>query len=154
MKQIIDAFLKDKKVAIAGVSRKGNSWGNNLMEEFKKLGYEVFPVNPNADEIEGVKCYRNVAALPNDVHGLVFATKPQATTLIAKEIPSSHIKRVWIQKGAGKGSYSEEAFQTLKENNIDIVYKLCPMMFFDGTGIHRFHYRMRKFFGGVPAGVA
>lgn len=153
MKQIIEDFIADKKVAIAGVSRKPTKWGNNLMDELEKLGYEVFPVNPHTDLLKGLKCYRSVAELPKEVSGLIVATKPMATEILATEIPASGIKRVWIQKGIGKGSYSENAFQTLKEKNIDVVYGLCPMMFFNGTGMHRFHYKLRRFFGGVPAGV-
>lgn len=153
MKKVIKAFIEDHLIAIAGVSHNSDKWGNSLMRELMKLGYTVYPINPTLGEVEGVRCYASVRDLPSEVHGIIFSTKPDITTLISKEIPGSEIKRVWMHRGAGKGAYSEDAFSLLKEHNIGIVYDLCPMMFFNGKGIHRFHYKLRKLFGGVPEGV-
>lgn len=149
MKKIIDEFLEQKHIAIAGVSRNNNKWGNGLMKELQKKGIRIYPVNPFADELEGEKCYHDVKSLPAEVESLIIATKPGDTEDLVRQCKDSGIKRVWMQKGAGKGSASEEAIRFCRENNIPYVYGFCPMMFF-GSGMHSFHFWLRKTFGKMP----
>jgi len=149
MKNTINEFLAEKHIAIAGVSRNSMKWGNGLMKELKKSGIKIYPVNPHAEELEGEKCYHSIAELPAEVSSLIIATKPKYSESIVKEIEKSSIKRVWMQKGAGKGSASKEALDFCRTNNIPYVYGFCPMMFF-GTGGHKFHFWLRRNFGKVP----
>lgn len=149
MKATINNFIEDKHIAIAGVSRDDRKWGNGLMKELEKLGYTIYPINPNTDEIKGKKCYRNISDLPEDIKSLIIATKPKDTLELVKQVKNSNIKQVWMQRGAGKGSASPEAIEYCKENGINYVYGFCPMMFF-GTGMHKFHFWMRKNFGKMP----
>lgn len=150
MKKVIDEFLEQKHIAIAGVSRNKNKWGNNLMRELKKKNIRIYPVNPYADELEGEKCYHTLSKLPFEAESLIIATKPKDTEKLVKQIPGSGIKRVWMQKGGGAGSASISAIEYCIENNIPYVYGFCPMMFF-GKGVHRFHFWLRKNFGKIPA---
>jgi len=150
MKNTINEFLAEKNIAIAGVSRNSMKWGNGLMKELVKKGIKVYPVNPHADTLEGEKCYHHIAELPEEVKSLIIATKAKYTEAILKEVNNSGIKRVWMQKGAGKGSASAEAVSYCKQNNIPYVYGFCPMMFF-GTGMHKFHFWMRTHLGKVPS---
>jgi Protein of unknown function (DUF5661)/CoA binding domain len=47
-------FLANKRVAVTGVSRKPENHGSNVVyKRLRERGYEVFAVNPNADEVEG-----------------------------------------------------------------------------------------------------
>ena len=151
MQNTINEFLAAKHIAIAGVSRttKGK-WGNALMKELSKKGYTVYPVNPFADELENVKNYKTVKDLPAEVKSLIIATKPDATNQLVKEAKDAGITRVWMQKSSGKGSATPEAIQFCKENNLDYIYGICPMMAY-GKGPHKFHYWIRKTFGGLPA---
>ncbi|MFC2114182.1 CoA-binding protein [Bacteroidota bacterium] len=150
MKETIELFMQDKHIAVAGVSRSKGKWGNALMKELAKKDIHVYPVNPHADEIEGVKCYRDLKSLPDEVKSLVIATKPAATEELLKDCKEAGIERVWMQKGAGKGSASEESIQYCKENNLAYVYGVCPMMYFGG-GMHGFHRWIRKAVGKMPA---
>ncbi|NJN43560.1 MAG: CoA-binding protein [Anaerolineae bacterium] len=46
-------FLAQKRIAVAGVSRNSQQTANMIYKTFRNKGYKVFPVNPNADTIEG-----------------------------------------------------------------------------------------------------
>ncbi len=151
MKRIIDQFVNDKNIAIIGVSRDEKKWGNALVKELAKKGYSVFPVHPELKEAEGAKCYPSLDDLPEHVNNLLFAVQPQVTEEIVSKINPERIKRVWMQKGAGKGSASEKAIQECKEKGIEVVYGFCPLMFFTPGGVHGFHLWIRKTFGKVPA---
>ena len=63
MQTIKDAaaqFLAHERVAVTGVSRTPANHGSNVVyQRLKARGYEVFAVNPNADQVEGDKCYRS-----------------------------------------------------------------------------------------------
>jgi uncharacterized protein len=67
----IDRFLQSERVAVVGVSRNPKEFANAVYREFRDRGYEVLPVNPNTDEVEGVRCYRTIAELP-DVDGALI----------------------------------------------------------------------------------
>ena len=54
----IQSFLSQEKIAVAGVSRKKQKFGNAIYKELAKKGYEVFAVNPNMDDYEGKRCVR------------------------------------------------------------------------------------------------
>ena len=150
MKDTILAFLESKKIAIAGASPNKDNFGKYLISELAKKGYETVPVNPKYQEVEGLACVPTVKDLPGDVESLIVAVPPQLTDEIIDQCIGTGIKRVWMIRGVGRGAYSEAAHETCKENNIDVVYGFCPMMFF-GEGMHKFHFWLRKSFGKLPA---
>ena len=152
MKAIIEKFVSDKNIALIGVSATKQKFGNALLHELMKKGYTVFPVHPSLTEVEGIKCFPDVKTLPENVTNLVVVVNPLATELIIPQLKDSSIKRIWMHRGIGKGSGSATAIESCKETGIEVVYGFCPMMFFSPSGIHSFHFWMRKKFGKVPAG--
>ena len=149
MKKIIQAFLDAEKIAIAGASPNKDNFGKSLMTEIAKQGKIIYPVNPLYKEIDGHACIPTVKDLPGDVDSLILAVPPELTEVIAKHCIGSGIKRVWMVRGMGKGAYSGNAHTTCSENQIDVVYGFCPLMFY-GKGMHKFHLWLRKSFGNLP----
>ena len=150
MKDIIQDFLNDKKVAIVGASAKKDNFGRTLLLELGKKDYEVIPVNPKCGEVEGRPCVPTVKDLPNDVASVILAVPPSLTDEIVDQCIGTPIERVWMIRGVGRGAYTESAHQLCRNNNIKLVYGFCPMMFYGG-GMHNFHLWLRKTFGKVPA---
>lgn len=151
MEEIIRDFLNIKTVALAGASDNPKKWGNTLLKELIKKGYTVYPVNPKTKEILGKKCYPSVKELPHEVENLIIAVPKDITEQVVKECPGTGIKRIWMQKGfGGEGSTSVEAVKFCKENGIDFVYDLCPMMFIPPVGFHNIHSFFKKLFGTFP----
>lgn len=149
MKKTIEAFLDDKKLAIVGASPNKDNFGRSLMTELIKKDYLPIPVNPEYEEIEGIRSVPTVKELPEEIVNVILATPPVLTDEIIGQCIGTHVKRIWMIKGVGKGSFTEEAFQKCKENGIEVVYGFCPMMFL-GEGIHKFHFWLRKQFGEMP----
>ncbi len=150
MKEIIQEFLNNKKVAIVGASTKKDNFGRTLLLELRKKDYEVFPVNPKCKEVEGVSCVPMVKDLPNEVESVILAVPPSLTDEIVEQCIGTPIKRIWMIRGVGRGAYAEKAHQLCLDNNIKVVYGFCPLMFY-GEGMHKFHFWMRKTFGKLPA---
>ena len=151
MKTTIEHFIQDKEVALVGASQNKRKWGNMLFRELKKKGYTVYPVNLNATEIEGTKCYPTVSTLPAEVKNAIIVLPPEITEQIVKECAQASIKRVWMHKGAGgKGSQTKTAIEICKANGIEVVYDLCPLMFLPPVGIHKIHLWFKRLVGRMP----
>ncbi len=151
MNTIIERFKGDKNIALIGVSANKQKFGNFLLHELTRKGYTVFPVHPAITEVEGIKCYSDVNTLPCHVTNLLIVVNPLATEKLIPQLKDSPIQRVWMHRGAGKGASSAAAIESCKENGIEVVHGFCPMMFFSPSGIHSFHFWMRKKFGKIPA---
>ena len=53
MKEAASEFLANKRIAVTGVSRTPKDHGaNTVFKRLRDRGYEVFPVNPNADKLK------------------------------------------------------------------------------------------------------
>ena len=97
---IIDEFLALKKLAVGGASRSRSKFGNRVYLDLRSKGYTVYPVNPNAGEVEGDRCYPDLASLPEPVEGLVLVTPPEVSEELIREAARVGIRRVWLQPGA------------------------------------------------------
>ena len=122
-------FLGQKRIAVAGVSRRGDLPANAIYKKLRGAGHEVFAVNPNADEVEGDKSYPNLAAIPGGVDGLVIATHPAVAVELVRECGELGIGRVWMHRSLGTGSVSEDAVRLCRELGIAVIPGSCPMMF-------------------------
>lgn len=144
LKQATDEFLGQRRIAVAGVSRTKQDAANGIYKKLRDSGYEVFPINPNAERVEGDTCYPNVQSIPGGVDGVVIVTKPETTLEIVKQCAQAGVKRVWMHKGMGT-SVSEEAVQYCREHDISVIPGACPMMFCQPVDIA--HSCMRMFMG-------
>lgn len=150
MKNAINAFINEKTLAIAGVSRDRMKWGNSLFRAISKKGYSVFPVNPNAGQINGKKCYAAVSEIPGKIENVIIALPSEKVMPVLKDCAKAGVKRVWLHQGAGKGAYSDEAVKFCRDNRLEPVYGVCPMMFYPKPGPHKIHYFFKKIFGLLP----
>lgn len=147
----IHEFLEPRKMAMAGVSRNPKKFGGTIFKDLKEKGFDLFPINPNADEIQGVKCYKSVDELPDDVTRLFIVTPKSETLSVAKSAIEKKIKMIWIQQK----SDTPEVVKIIKDAGITLIYKKCIMMFADPVkSIHGIHRFLVKTFGGYPKMVA
>lgn len=143
----IQEFLNGKNFAIAGVSRDPKKFGHQVFIDLKKKGYNLYPINPNADVIEEEKCYRDISELPEEVSHLLVVTPKNQTTDVLKKAAEKGIKNVWIQQM----SDTPECNTIADENNMCLITGECIHMFAEPVeGFHRFHRGIKKLFGKYP----
>lgn len=58
----VATFLSGRRIGVAGVSRQPNQAANAVFRKLRGAGFEVFPINPKAAEVEGTRCYSEVGA--------------------------------------------------------------------------------------------
>jgi hypothetical protein len=152
MNPTIENFLAQKRIAVAGVSRNPNGAVANLIyRKLREAGYEVFPINPKAERVEGDRCYADLKSIPQPVDGVVIATTPAVAERIVRECAAVGVSRVWMHRSFGTGSVSETAVKFCNENNITVIAGGCPMMFCEPVDFgHKCMRWILKWSGGLP----
>ena len=147
------AFLASKRVAVTGVSRTPKTHGsNNVYRRLRERGYQVFAVNPNTDQVEGERCYRDLASIPGGVQAVVIGTRPEIAEDTMRECAELGIKHVWMHRGPGAGSVSATATGYGRQHDITVIDGGCPLMF--GPTADLGHKIMRLVYAGhVPKQV-
>lgn len=136
--ETVREFLQGNRIAVAGVSRSGDVAANAVFRKLRDSGYEVLPVNPNASEVEDVRCYPDLAAIPGDLDGVVIATHPGVSASVVRQCSERGVTRVWFHRSFGSGSVSEEAVRECERLGIKGIVGGCPLMFCEPVDIgHR-----------------
>ena len=119
-----------------------------------KRGYEVFAVNPNADEVEGDVCHHDLKSIPDGVDAVVIATRPETAEATMRECDELGIAHVWMHRSFGTGSVSKAAAGLRPAARIKVIDGGCPLMFAPtaDTG-HRVMRVMCTLAGNVPRRV-
>jgi hypothetical protein len=125
----VEAFLRGRRIAVAGVSRQPGQAANAVFRKLRTSGYEVFPVNPKASEVEGSICYRDVGAVPGRLDGVVIATAPAVSLEIVRQCSDRSVRQVWFHRSFGDGSVSDEAVRECDARGIGCIVGGCPLMF-------------------------
>lgn len=132
MKQVPEAvaeFLSGRRLAVAGVSRSGSQPANAILRKLRDAGHEVLPINPHADSIEGGICYRDVAAVPGVVDGLMVVTHPSVAEALVRQALARGIRKIWFHRAFGEGSVSEPALRACAELGVQPIVGGCPLMY-------------------------
>ena len=124
-KELINKFLDKTNIfAVIGASRNPDKYGHQVYKDLKEAGYKVYPVNPNAKEVLGDKCYPKLKDLPTKPDVANIVVPPKIAEKIVRTCKTLGITKVWMQPG----SESENAIKFCHENNIDVVYGVCVMV--------------------------
>ena len=125
MESLIQKFLDKRNVfAVVGASRNPEKYGHKVFRDLRDAGYKVYPVNPNAEEILGVKCYPSLRDLPETPDVVDLVVPPRVTEKVVRECKELGVRMVWMQPG----SESEDAIKFCVENGMEVVHGVCVMV--------------------------
>lgn len=122
-------FLAGTRIAVAGVSRNRGQAANAIYRKLKQSGYDTFPINPNASEVEGDRCHPDLMSVRGSVDGLVIATRPSVAVDLVRQCAKREVGRVWFHRSFGQGSVSEAAVTACRELGMECIVGGCPLMF-------------------------
>jgi uncharacterized protein len=124
------SFLAQKRIAVTGVSRTPKQHGSNTVyRRLRDRGYEVFAVNPHADQVEGARSYPDLASIPDGVDAVVIGTAPDRAEGTMLECVELGIQYVWMHRSYGRGSVNPAATTYGREHGITVIDGGCPCMF-------------------------
>ncbi len=121
---LVQEFMTQKRFAVIGATDDIEKYGHRIFVNLKNRGYEVYPVNPRLEELEGIRCYPSVTDLPVKVDVVDFVVPPRVTEAILQECKKLGLERIWLQPG----SESEAAIAFCHQNKLKVVHDLCVML--------------------------
>ena len=104
-------------VAIIGASADQNKFSNKSIHAHQRAGYDVYPVNPKEETIEGLKCYKSIAEVPVALDRISLYLPPTAGMKILDDIAKKGCEELWVNPGADSPELIEKA-QSLGLNTI------------------------------------
>ncbi len=112
----LNAILKPNSIAIVGASRRIGAVGNLIVRNILDSGFKgsVYPVNPNADEIYGLKCYPSIIDIRDNVDLAVVAVRSNVVPMVAEEAGKKGVKGL-VVISAGFREIGEEGTKLEKE---------------------------------------
>lgn len=114
---LIKEMLGLKKWAVLGATPNPEKTANHIVKKLISNGYEVFCVNPNYDEVEGMKCYKDIADIPEKPDAVDFVVPPGVSLKAVESLDPEEIKYLWMQPG----SYDDEVVKKATEKGFKVI---------------------------------
>jgi len=97
---IRELLLTTKTIAIVGVSGNTDRASNHVARYLQgKTNYELFFVNPAADEILGQRVYKSLSEIEKEIDLVDVFRKPEDCLAILEEAIAIKAKSIWLQLG-------------------------------------------------------
>ena len=120
-KEALDKILMPGSVAVIGASTDPFKWGNMLLAAIQKGGFEgeIYPINPRAEEILGLKCYPSVRDVPGEIDSALVVVPARFVPTVFEDMVAKGIKgAVVITSGFSEtGEEGARAIQQIKETS-------------------------------------
>jgi acetyltransferase len=98
---MLDSLFKPKGVAVIGASSKELHIGNRVIKNLIDFGYKgaIYPINPKADEIRGLKCYKSILETPGPVDVVHMVIPAKFVPMAVDDCGRKGVKHVIINSG-------------------------------------------------------
>ncbi|MBN1774960.1 MAG: CoA-binding protein [Clostridiales bacterium] len=100
-------MLSKKTWAVIGVTQDPDKYANMIYRRLRKMGFQVFAVNPKYEEAEGDRCYASLRDLPVIPEVINMVVSPKRGGDYLKEASELGIRYVWFQPGTEDASTDE-----------------------------------------------
>lgn len=142
--------LEPKNLAVIGASKEPSKLGHVIFKNFVESGFQgnVYPVNPNVEEILNNKCYSSVLEIPGPVDSAVIVVPAGAATKVMQECAEKGVKGVvmitsgFAEVGNVKGQ--EEVVKIAKDHDITLIGPNCLGVINPAAGVDSVFLPMYK----------
>jgi predicted CoA-binding protein len=120
---IPEILKKYKKIVVVGISDKSERDSYRVAKFMLEKGYTIYPVNPNFQEIFGLRCYSSLPEIPQPVELVDIFRKSEFVLPIVEEAIQIGVKAVWMQYGVINPAAAQKALQAGLEVVMDRCWK-------------------------------
>lgn len=119
--------LNPKSIAVVGASRYSTKVGYKVIEGLKNWGYkgDIYPVNPRADYVHGLKAYKTILDIPSEVDLVFVAVPAHLVKMVLKHAVEKQVKIAVIATSAfkeiGRGELQNELTQYCRDNKLPLI---------------------------------
>jgi predicted CoA-binding protein len=110
-----------RTIAVVGASPDPSRTSHGVMRYLQRVGYRCIPINPNADEVLGERCYPSLADLPEPVDLVDVFRRAEYCADVAREAAAIGAPALWLQLGLR----STEARDVAAEAGMEYVEDAC-----------------------------
>jgi predicted CoA-binding protein len=110
-----------RTIAVVGASPDPSRTSHGVMRYLQSVGYRCIPVNPNADEVLGERCYPSLANLPEPVDLVDVFRRAEYCADVAREAAAIRAPALWLQLGLR----SADARHVAEEAGMEYVEDAC-----------------------------
>lgn len=151
----VEALLRPRAIALVGVSARGGA-GANILRSGQRFGFAVptWPVNPNASEIGGRRCYKSLRDLPEAPDCVVVAVPAGAVLDVVGEAAALGVRGVCVvsegfaDAASNEGRARQAQLAALARSaNIALAGPNC-------MGIASLQYRFAATMADIPSAAA
>ncbi len=97
-------------VAVVGASRDRSKFGNKAVRAYRDAGFQVYPVNPFASQVEGIAAYPSLDALPvRSLDRVSLYVPPEIGLAVLDQVAGMEVGEVWLNPGADSFELIEKA---------------------------------------------
>ena len=146
-KAMIEDFLSRPAMALFGMSRSGKKFGNYAYRALVAKRYRVYPVHPTASSIDGIRCYSEVAHIPEHIETALIVLPPAQAIQALRKAATGGVRQVWLQQGAE----SPEVLAECENLGLETISGECILMFAKPAGFHKAHRWLWGVLGKLPA---
>ncbi|HEX8915571.1 MAG TPA: CoA-binding protein [Humisphaera sp.] len=114
-------MLAGRRIAVVGLSTDPYRASHDVASYLRQAGYEIVPVNPNHDEVMGLKCYPSLRSVPGPIDVVDVFRRPEHCADVVRDAVAVKAKGVWLQSGI----VSDEAERIAQAAGIDFVQDRC-----------------------------
>ncbi|GIP32886.1 CoA-binding protein [Paenibacillus sp. J2TS4] len=118
IKSILEAATT---IAVVGLSDNPDRTSHMVSQAMQNKGYRIIPVNPNAEQILGEKCYPSLTDIPESVDIVNVFRRSEHTVPIAEEAVKIGAKVLWLQQGI----INEESARIAQEGGLQVIMDRC-----------------------------
>lgn len=120
-RDVRDILCGAKTIAVVGISPKEENPSHKVAKYLIEQGFKVIGVNPNCEQILGVKCYPDLKSIPEHVDVVDIFRKADAIPAIVDEAIEIGAGTVWMQLGLEH----EESAQKARNAGLKVVMNKC-----------------------------
>lgn len=114
--------LERKTAAVVGCSSTPGKAAHEIPKYLQAHGYEIIPVNPNADEVLGRSSYDSLSEVEEDIDIVdVFRPSPEVSGIVDEAIARDDVEVVWLQLGI----HDDEAVARAEAAGLRVVQDRC-----------------------------
>lgn len=107
--EVCDILKTARTIAVVGLSDKPDRDSHHVAAYLQQHGYRIIPVNPNAQEILGERCYPSLREIPVPVELVDIFRRADAVPAIVEEALAIGAKVVWMQDGIVHNAAADRA---------------------------------------------
>lgn len=101
--------MNQKTIAIIGASNDRAKFGNKAVRAFRQQGYQVFPVNPKEETVEGLPAFKSIAAVPVRPQLISVYLPPPVLLKVLPDIAAKGCDELWLNPGTESDAVLAEA---------------------------------------------